>query len=120
LGTVDPSVTANTPHYAAFLKAGQRSYMTWNPTSQPTLVTFSNGFTLCAAPRSTTYRAAADGPTRCDCPADFDGDGFVTGDDFDAYVAQFELGNAAADFNGDGFVTGEDFDAFVAAFETGC
>jgi len=54
------------------------------------------------------------------CPADYDHDGFVTGDDFDAYVADFEAGNIAADFNGDGFVTGDDFDAFVTAFEAGC
>jgi len=54
------------------------------------------------------------------CPTDFDGDGFVTGEDFDAYVAAFELGNLSADFNFDGFVTGEDFDSFVATFEAGC
>ncbi len=54
------------------------------------------------------------------CPADFDGDGFVTGDDFDAYVAAFEAGNATADFDGDGFVTGDDFDGFVVQFEAGC
>ncbi len=54
------------------------------------------------------------------CPSDFDGDGFVTGEDFDAYVAAFQLGVIAADFNDDGFVTGDDFDAFVAAFESGC
>lgn len=54
------------------------------------------------------------------CPADFDCNGFVTGEDFDAFVAAFELGDAAADYNLDGFVTGEDFDAFVAAFELGC
>ena len=54
------------------------------------------------------------------CPADFDGDGFVTGDDFDAYVLAFEAGSIAADFDGDTFVTGDDFDAFVAAFEVGC
>ncbi len=52
--------------------------------------------------------------------ADFDCDGFVTGDDFDAFLAAFELGEGAADFNLDGFVTGEDFDAYVAAFEAGC
>lgn len=55
-----------------------------------------------------------------DCPADFDHDGFVTGDDFDAFVAAFELGDPAADFDGDTFVTGDDFDAYVAAFEAGC
>jgi len=54
------------------------------------------------------------------CPADFDGNGFVTGEDFDAYVAAFEAGVLSADFDGDGFVTGEDFDAYVVAFEAGC
>jgi len=57
------------------------------------------------------------GPT---CPADFNGDGFVTGDDFDAYIIEFEAGNPPSDFNGDGFVTGDDFDAYVSAFEAGC
>lgn len=54
------------------------------------------------------------------CTVDFDGDGFSTGDDFDAYVAAFEAGEISADFDGDGFATGDDFDAFVAAFEAGC
>jgi len=52
--------------------------------------------------------------------ADFNGDGFVTGEDFDAYVVPFEAGDLAADYNGDGFVTGEDFDAYVTDFEAGC
>ena len=56
----------------------------------------------------------------CPCkPADFNCDGFVTGEDFDAYVDAFTAGSLAADFDGDGFVTGEDFDAFVVAFEIG-
>ncbi len=55
-----------------------------------------------------------------DCPSDYDGDGFVTGEDFDAFVAAFENGDLSADFNGDGFITGEDFDGYVAAFESGC
>ena len=54
------------------------------------------------------------------CPADFDGDGFVTGLDFDAFVGVFEAGDDSADFDGDGFVTGLDFDAYVQAFEEGC
>lgn len=54
------------------------------------------------------------------CPADFNDDGFLTGEDFDAYVAAFEAGGIEADHNGDGFVTGEDFDEFVAVFEIGC
>lgn len=54
------------------------------------------------------------------CPSDFDGDGFVTGDDFDSFVDEFQAGKAAADFDSDGFVTGDDFDAYVEAFELGC
>lgn len=54
------------------------------------------------------------------CAVDFDGDGFVTGVDFDLYVAAFESGDIAADFDRDGFITGVDFDLFVQAFEAGC
>lgn len=54
------------------------------------------------------------------CPADFNGDGFVNGDDFDAFSSAFAAGDATADFDKNGFVTGDDFDAYVAAFEAGC
>ena len=54
------------------------------------------------------------------CPADYDGDGFITGIDFDEFVVAFEAGNALADVDGDGFVTGIDFDEFVRALELGC
>jgi len=54
------------------------------------------------------------------CSANFNCDGFITFEDFDAFVVGFESGTAAADFNGDGFLTFEDFDVFVTAFETGC
>lgn len=56
----------------------------------------------------------------CQCPSDFNRDGFVTGDDYDAYVDVFVSGTTEADFNGDGFVTGDDFDAFVSSFAAGC
>ncbi|MDX2117970.1 MAG: EF-hand domain-containing protein [Planctomycetota bacterium] len=58
--------------------------------------------------------------TSVPCGADFNADGFLTFEDFDAFVAAFENGDAIADFNADGFLTFEDFDAFVAAFESGC
>ncbi len=54
------------------------------------------------------------------CQADYDKDGFLTGDDFDRYISDFEAGKKSADFNGDGFVTGEDFDDFVNDFQMGC
>jgi hypothetical protein len=54
------------------------------------------------------------------CPADFDGTGFVDIEDFTSFVAAFEAGTDDADFDGSGFVDTDDFDAFVAAFESGC
>ena len=53
-------------------------------------------------------------------PADFNGDGFVNGIDFDLYVEAYELGLPSADFDQDGFVTGIDFDQYVIAFEAAC
>lgn len=54
------------------------------------------------------------------CPADFNGDGFVTGEDFDAFIVAFESGDRSTDFDNNCFVSGDDFDAFVAAFVAGC
>ena len=54
------------------------------------------------------------------CPSDFDHDGFVNGDDFDAFTYAFVYGLVDADFDGNGFVNGDDFDGFVIAFENGC
>ena len=54
------------------------------------------------------------------CIGDFNNDGFLTFEDFDAFVGAFESGFSTADFNKDGFLTFEDFDAFVASFEAGC
>ncbi|MBL8760714.1 MAG: hypothetical protein JNL50_05360 [Phycisphaerae bacterium] len=55
-----------------------------------------------------------------DCLSDFNGDGFVNGDDYDAFAGEFEAGNAAADMNNDGFVNGDDYDLFAEHFEAGC
>jgi hypothetical protein len=68
------------------------------------------------------------GDERPDCPADFNGDGFLDFFDYDAFVECFEgLGCPAdnpqgvmADFNNDGFVDFFDYDDFVTAFERGC
>lgn len=58
------------------------------------------------------------------CPADFNGDCFVDGFDYDDFVACFEGEGCppgkTADFTGDGFVDGFDYDEFVSAFEHGC
>lgn len=63
--------------------------------------------------------ASLDLNVRVGSPADFDGDGFITGLDFDQFVMAFEAGETTADFDQDCFITGLDFDAFVAAFENG-
>ena len=54
------------------------------------------------------------------CPGDFNADGFVNGDDYDAFAGSFDAGAPSADVNGDGFVNGDDFDVFALAFEGGC
>jgi len=58
------------------------------------------------------------------CAADFNGDGFVDGFDYDDFVACFEGDpcppGKTADFNSDGFPDGFDYDDFVASFEIGC
>ena len=55
-----------------------------------------------------------------ECPADFNGDGFLDFFDYDEFVGAFEAGGAGADFNGDGFLDFFDYDEFVGAFEVGC
>lgn len=54
------------------------------------------------------------------CPADFDRDGYLAYQDFDAFIVAFESGNAAADLNADAMLTFEDFDAFMVEFADGC
>lgn len=50
------------------------------------------------------------------CLVDFDGNGFVNGEDYDAFIAAFERGDQNADYDGNGFVNGEDYDAYAQAF----
>ena len=63
-------------------------------------------------------------PPAPQCPADFNGDGFLDFFDYDDYVNCFETGvcppGKTADFNGDAFVDFFDYDDYVTAFETGC
>ncbi|MCC6970085.1 MAG: hypothetical protein IT434_07655 [Phycisphaerales bacterium] len=54
------------------------------------------------------------------CLADFNQDGFVNGDDYDAFAEFFEAGDLGADINHDGFVNGDDYDLFAEHFEAGC
>ncbi len=54
------------------------------------------------------------------CDADVNYDGFVNGDDYDAFASAFDVADITADFNADGFVNGDDYDAFAGAFDAGC
>jgi hypothetical protein len=90
-----------------------------NPDARVSILPIRFGVPYAAGARGTIFWDDI-GFSRDDCPADFDGDGFVTGIDFDLYVAAFEAGEMSADFDGDGFVTGIDFDLYVGAFEAGC
>jgi predicted outer membrane repeat protein len=69
---------------------------------------------------------AFEAPGVPDCPADFNGDGFLDFFDYDDFVACFEGGTCpgndpyAADFNNDAFIDFFDYDEFALAFEVGC
>lgn len=54
------------------------------------------------------------------CPADFDLNTFVNGDDFDSFTVLFEAGEPGADWDRNTFVNGDDFDGFSEAFVAGC
>nr|BFE60621.1 hypothetical protein GCM10020063_051470 [Dactylosporangium thailandense] len=58
LGTVDASVTANTPLYAVFTKNGQRTYAATNLGSTALTVTFSDGHTLSVGAGKTATNGA--------------------------------------------------------------
>ena len=62
LGTVDRSVTANTPLHAVFLKNGVRTYQAANMSGSATTVRFSNGVTL-AVPARSVASTTGDGST---------------------------------------------------------
>jgi hypothetical protein len=54
------------------------------------------------------------------CEADFDLNGFVNGDDADAFAVAFDIGDPSADVDGNGFTNGDDADYFAAHFDVGC
>ncbi|MFO0835150.1 MAG: hypothetical protein U0638_09280 [Phycisphaerales bacterium] len=56
----------------------------------------------------------------CLCPADLNADGFVNGDDYDAFASLFDIADPGADLNDDGFVNGDDYDFFASHFDVGC
>ena len=51
--------------------------------------------------------------------ADFNRDGFLTGDDYSLFVIAFENGDPEADYDGDTFLTVNDYNTFVAEFVNG-
>ena len=53
------------------------------------------------------------------CPADYNKDGGVTGDDVSAFFADYEAGTGCADANVDGGITGDDIAAFFGVYEAG-
>ncbi len=54
------------------------------------------------------------------CASDYNHDTFVSGDDFDAFVYDFEFGLPSADVDHNAFVNGDDFDYFMDRFVAGC
>jgi hypothetical protein len=54
------------------------------------------------------------------CPADYNNDGGVDGDDVIAFFADWDAGVIGADFNGDGGVDGDDVIGFFGNWDAGC
>lgn len=55
-GTIDSSVTADTPLAATFTKNGKRSYVAWNLTDKPVTVTFSDRTLLICPAKEISYK----------------------------------------------------------------
>ena len=53
------------------------------------------------------------------CPADYNQDGGITGDDISAFFADYESGGGCGDANQDGGITGDDISFFFQAYEAG-
>lgn len=106
----------NTPkHYIEMLRDNNRTdhwgrtlHDLWSRTGRGAPILMASASTALALP----------------CPADFNGDGAVSADDYQAFVDCFDAAScppdASADFNADGFTDFFDYDDFVAAFESGC
>ena len=70
----------------------------------------------------------ADSPTASDaaaldalvCPADIDGNGTLSLDDIDAFIAAFLSAGLEADCDANGTLSLDDIDCFIASFLTGC
>ncbi len=54
------------------------------------------------------------------CPADTNGDGVVSPQDFNAWIVAFNSQSPACDQNGDGLCTPQDFNAWIVNFNNGC
>ena len=55
-GTLDTSVTADTPFAATFTKNGKRSYVAWNLTDKPVTVTFSDRTLLICPAKELSFK----------------------------------------------------------------
>lgn len=59
-------------------------------------------------------------PVKTGCPADTNGDGVVSPQDFNAWIQAFNGQTPACDQNGDGLCTPSDFNAWIQNFNAGC
>ncbi len=69
--------------------------------------------------RVTELTFTTQGSTCPGCPADYNQDGGVTGDDVASFFVDYENGAACGDVNQDGGITGDDVAAFFSTYEAG-
>ncbi len=68
----------------------------------------------------TQYYASASEIYIVKCAGDYDGSGFVNGDDLDEFLTEFLAGSRFCDMDGDGFSNGDDFEKFIGHWDSGC
>lgn len=118
----DPRFGGGGPEVLTEIPAGGVYVTAWPTTATASTAAMSGDFRGTAlSARTTSFNTLLRLALRYNpCRADFNYDGFLTFEDFDAFVTVFEAGGTDADFNTDGFLSFEDFDTFVGVFEAGC
>ena len=122
--TPDPTVTTTAPKCGGLPNS---DFFGWGNLKGATfigglncLVDFDNDTTPDGTPFGLGFLAlsgALGGPS---CPCDTDGNGILTLDDIDGFIAGFFANTAAGDCNNDGLWTLDDIDCFTQCFLAGC
>lgn len=106
--------TAHWPLTANVATAGQTLFFQWFVTDASAV----DGVARSSVGRVTFFCGSYGCPSPC--PADFNNDGGVDGQDVESFFTAWENGGSQADVNRDGGVDGSDIEAFFTSWQGGC